>query len=275
MKLFIGTIFALFVASQGAAIEPKTVAVTPFLENTSDLFISAWEYQNKLTDLQQDINLQLTAIRTSVSNVLKTSSRQTLEQIENNTIAILDLDAPVRAIVIPLESTACNNNLKTLLNETTEYAGFPSSNCVARYDVSVKTALKAAYALMDKYEGLFSEVQQIVVKSFIKQNAFLTPQAIIDEFQKQYNIHAEDWERIRPDIESFVKSLGGNVAVFNTVLGSCFTTVQTKLIPTYARIVDEVAECKEFDTLRNPFSMLSAPVDHQFLKLEDILPKFE
>ena len=206
---------------------------------------------------------------------MKLSSSQTLSQIENNTIAILELDAPVRAIVAPLESTDCNDNLKTVLDATTEFSGFPSSTCVARFDESVQSALKAAYALMEKYEGLFSEVQQIVVKSFIKQNAFLRPQAIIDTFQTQYNLRIEDWERIRPDIESFVKSLGGNVAVFNNVLGSCFTNIQTNLIPTYSRIAAEVQICKEFETIRSPFSMLSAPISHQFLKLEDILPKFE
>lgn len=228
-----------------------------------------------MTALQQEIDLQMTAIRTSVANVLRSSSGLTLGQIENNTIHILELDAQVRAIVGPLESTACTDNLKSLLDGTTEFSGFPSSTCVARYYDSVRSALIAAYALLEKYEGLFMEVQQVVVKSFIKQNAFLTPNAIIESFQNKYKNQAEDWERIRPDIESFVKSLAGNVAVFNNVLESCFANIQTNLIPTYSRIVAEVAVCKEFDTLRSPFSMFSAPAEHKFLKLEDILPKFE
>lgn len=250
--------------------------MAPFLENTEELFITAKDYQSRLTALQQDINLQLTAIRTSVSNVLTLSSGKTLEQIENNTIAILALDAPVRAVVGPLDSTACIDNLKNLLEGTTEFSGFPSSTCVARYEESVRSALKTAYALLEKFEGLFVDVQQVVIKSFIKRNAFLTPDLIIETFTNQYNAQAEDWERIRPEIESFVKSLSGNVAVFNNVLESCFSNIQTNLIPTYSRIVAEIAVCKEFDTLISPFAMmLAAPAAHNFLKLEDILPKFE
>lgn len=228
-----------------------------------------------MTALQQDINLQLTAIRTSVSNVLRSSSSQTLEQIENNTVAILDQDAPVRETLFAIEKTACTNNLRSLLDGVTEFSGFPSSTCVARYDDSVQSALKAAYALLEKYEGLFSEVQQIVVKSFVKQNAFLTPEAIIETFQSQYQTRSEDWERIRPDIETFVKSLSGNVAVFNTVLKTCFTNIHTNLSPSYALILTEIGVCREFDNTKSPFAMLSAPVAHNFLKLEDVLPKFE
>ncbi|CAO1350975.1 unnamed protein product [Diamesa serratosioi] len=272
MKLFIGIILSLVVASQSAAISNVNA---PLFVKPDELFITANDFQNKLTSLQQDINLQLTAIRTSVSNVLRSSSSQTLAQIENNSIAILEQDAPVREIVFALESTSCTNNLRSLLNGFTEFSGFPSSTCVARYDDSVQSALKAAYALLEKYEGIFSEVQQIVVKSFIRQNAFLTPDAIIETIQNQYEIRAQEWEKIRPDIESFVKSLAGNVAVFNAVLESCFANVQTSLTPSYNLLLSEVAVCKEFDNTRTPFAKLATPVATNFLMLEDILPKFE
>ena len=223
------------------------------------LFLSAWEYQSKLTSLQQDINLQLTAIRTSVSNVLRSSSTQTLEQTERNDVSIWSQDAPVRDIVFALESTACTYNIKSILIQVTEYSGFQSSNCIARYEKSVQTELKAAYALLEKYEGLFNDIQQIVVKSFIQQNLFLTPEAIIRKFQIQFKTRNEEWEKTRFDIESFVKSLAANVAVYNTVLESCYNDVQVNLVPSYSLILAEVSICKEFDNARNPFVMFQAP----------------
>lgn len=99
--------------------------VSSLLAISESIFLSAWEYQNKLTSFQQDINLQLTAIRTSVSNVLRSSSSQTLEQTENNAISILNHDAPVRKIVFALQSTACTNNFKSILNTVTDFSGFP------------------------------------------------------------------------------------------------------------------------------------------------------
>lgn len=167
--------------------------VSSLLASPESLFVSAWEYQRKLTLLQQDINLQLIAIRTSVSDVIRSSSTQTLEQTEKNTVSILSQDAPVREIIFTLEDSACTNNVKSILNSVTEYSGYPSSNCIARYDKSVQTELQSAYAFLEMYEGLFSEIQQIVVKSFIQQNAFLTPEAIIKKIQEHFQTRSEDW----------------------------------------------------------------------------------
>lgn len=290
MKLFVGFLVALFIGTQVSenviyVVQSKNKIelcsfpqgsvilqpVSSLLASPELLFVNAWEYQSKLTSLQQDINLQLIAIRTSVSNVLRSSSTQTLEQTERNAVSIWSQDAPVRDIVFALENTACTYNIKSILNKVTEYSGFPSSNCIARYDKSVQAELKAAYALLEKYEGLFSEIQQIVVKSFIQENIFLTSQAIILKFQSQLKTSIEDWEKTRFNIASFIQSLTTNVAVFNTVLESCYNDVQLNLVPSYNLVLAEVSICKEFDNARNPFVMFQVLNEDNFLKLENVL----
>lgn len=246
-----------------------------YLIRTDSLFIKAWEYHNKFISLQNDINLQLAAVRNSVSNVLRISSNTTLKQIEENSVAILEKDAFVRDTLFSLEITACTNNLKSLLNGVTEFSGFPSSNCINRYDEGVKIELNDSLIIMEKYNGLFNEVQQIVIKSFIRQNAFLTPDAIIATFENQYEFLIEKWEKIVPSIEIFVKSLAGNIAVHKTALDGCFNIVQVNLTPSYNRIVDEIIACHEFDNTKSPFSKFMKSFKPKFLKLEDILPKFE
>lgn len=245
------------------------------MNRSESLFIQAWEYQDKLTTLQENINLQLTAIRLSVSSVLKSSSSKTLEQIENNTIAIIEQDQPIRDVVFNLEPTACTNNLRTVLNGVTEFSGFPSSTCVSRYDNGVKVVLNDSYIMLDQYNGLFSEVQQVVVKSFIRQNAFLTPETIIETSKIQYERLNENWTKVIPNIEEFVKSLESKIAEINVNLGSCFNQTQANLIPSYVRIIDEVDICKEFDNTKSPFAKFSKSLKTTFLKLEDILPKIE
>ncbi|CAO1315285.1 unnamed protein product [Diamesa hyperborea] len=183
MKLLLEILVALFIGTRGSVILQP---VSSLLASPEWMFFSAWEYQSKLTSLQQDINLQLKAIRTSVSNVLRSSSTQTLEQTERNTVSIWSQDVPVRDILFALESTACTDNMKSILNQVTKYSGFQSSNCITRYDESVETELKAAYALLEKYESLFSDIQQIVVKSFIQSNIFLTSDTIIIKFQSTF-----------------------------------------------------------------------------------------
>lgn len=249
--------------------------VSSLLASPELLFFSAWEYQSKLTSLQQDINLQLKAIRTSVSNVLRSSSTQTLEQTERNTVSIWSQDVPVRDILFALESTACTDNMKSILNQVSKYSGFQSSNCITRYDESVETELKAAYALLEKYESLFSDIQEVVVKSFIQSNIFLTLDTIIIKFQSTFKTRNEEWEKTRFDIESFVTSLATNVAVFNTVLESCYNDVLVNLVSSHTLILAEVSICKEFDNTMNPFVMLIELYEDNFLKLENVLPKTE
>lgn len=242
---------------------------------SESLFITAWEYQDKLTTLQEEINLQLSAVRLSLSDVLKSSSKQTLSQIENNTFAILNQDDVVREVVFNLDPTACTNNLRTVLDGVTEFSGFPSSICVNRYDSAVQSVLNDTYGMLEQNNGLFIEVQQIVVRSFIRQNAFLTPKAIIETFKTQYESLTENWAKNYPNIEEFVKTLSSKFAAINVVLGSCFNETQSSLTPSYTRIIAEVEICKEFDNTKSPFAKFSKSLQKNFLKLEDILPKIE
>lgn len=244
--------------------------------NSSDfLFVPAWEYQDRLTTLQQEIDLQLTAMRLSVSTVLKRSSKETLSQIENNTVAILEKEAPIRNVVFNLDPTACTNNLRTVLNGVTEFSGFPSSSCVARYDIGVKVELSHAYMMLEEYEGLYRDVQQIVVRSFIRQNAFLTPEVIIDTFKTQYESLSANWAIINPNIEEFVKTVSAKISANNDILDLCFNETQANLAPSYTRIIAEVDICNEFDNTKSPFAKFRKSLKTSFLKLEDILPKIE
>lgn len=235
----------------------------------------AWEYQDRLFTLQQDIDLQLTAIRLSVSTVLRKSSNETLSQIENNTVAILEKEAPIRDVVFGLDPTACTNNLRTVLNGVTEFSGFPSSTCVGRYDNAVQVVLEDAYVMLDQYEGLYRDVQQIVVRSFIRQNAFLTHEVIIQTFKTQYESLSENWAKLNPNIEEFVKTVNSRIAANNVILDLCFSEAQANLTPSYTRIIAEVDICHEFDNTQSPFAMFSKSLKTSFLKLEDILPKIE
>lgn len=258
MKLSVAILLSLAVAIHGAALQEEPIST--HVDNTTPLFTAAWEMQAKLTELQRDINVQLAAVRTSVTNVLRSSSNETVGQIEGNVNSILALDDPVRDVVFALGSSFCAINLKVLLNGVTEFTGFESSNCVTRYDLGVEAELEVAYAMLQKYEGLFREVQQIVVKSFVGMNVFTSSDGIQARFEDQYNEQNEAWLQIRPDIEDFVKALNGKIADLNNILGGCFSSVQTAVKPAYVSIVDQLPVCEEFDNTADPFASFRIPV---------------
>lgn len=258
MKSFVAVLFAVVVAINGAAIDDgEGVAIAPFIVAPEGLFENAWEHQEYLRSLQKDINDKLTEVRTAVSTVLRSSTAETLTQIEANANGILAAEKPIRDDIFStdLRASACVVNLRVLLNGATEFTGFESSNCVTSYDKSVQGALNTAYALLQKYEGTFGDVQQIVVRSFVGRNIFTQPDDIVARFEEQFRTRKADWEAIRPDIESFVANLSGNIAVFNTVLGSCFGRIQAEVAPGYQIIREKLTVCEAYDNTADPFAM--------------------
>lgn len=258
MKLNVIVLLSVIAVIHGAAIESDVdVPISRKVVAPDSLFKNAWKFHNLLAALQLDIDEQLTAIRTAVSTVLKSSSNRTLAQIHSNALDILALDAPTRAEVFhrDLTATLCVTGLRGLLNGITEFTGFGSSNCVTSYDKSVEGALKTAYALLQKFEGNFGDVQQTVVRAFIGKNAFLQSEEIEARFASEYEKRLAEWDLIRPDVGDFVKTLDENVSVFNTVLGSCFKKIQDIVAPQYATILSDLAVCQVFDNTADPFAI--------------------
>jgi hypothetical protein len=259
MRFIVTVLLSAVVAINGAAIDSSEVSVpvNPFYIAPEELFTEAWEFQAKLAELQEDINVQLTAVRTAVSTVLKGSSSATLTQIEENAIKLLKQDEPAREAIFDknLQSSPCITNLKVLLNGITEFTGFGSSNCVNTYDQGVKGALDTAYALLQKFEGSFGNVQQIVTRSFIGKNAFTQSDDIRARFAEQHEKRSKEWEAVRPDTEAFVKTLESNIAVLNGALGQCFSGIQVRVAPAYDELSGELATCRAFDSSPDPFAM--------------------
>ena len=257
MKLSIAILFSTIVAIQGAAIQPADLQEPEAsIFDLTSLFASAWTYQDRLQELQTEINVVLTEIRTSVSSALKISSRLTLQQIESNTNTILAIDKPARDEIFGLRSSsACVINLKTLINGVTEFSGFGSSNCVTDYDKSVQGVLNNAYAFLQKFEGTYGDIQQYVVRAFIGKNAYTQPEEIEALFATQFNNAVTKWDAAKPEAETFLSTLNTNIAVFNGVLGECFTGIQTRITPYYSTLQTEIATCAAFDSTPDPFTI--------------------
>lgn len=258
MKSSFAVLLSVIAVIHGAAIE--NVADTAISGKSAaplSLFESAWEYQTKFASLQQDIDEKLTAIRTAVSGVLKSSSNLTLEQIESNAKQITTIAEPARNAVFDtdLSATLCVVNLRNILQDIAQFTGFGSSNCVTSYDKSLTGVLNKAYAFLQKYEGFFGDVQQVVVKAFIGKNAFLEPEAIQSKFEVEYETRVSAWNEIRPEVENFKKDLYDNVAVFNSVLGGCFHKIQIDVAPAFTVVQSQLATCNIFDNTADPFAI--------------------
>jgi len=254
MKFTIALLLSLAAFINAAAVDgqtkdPKVIAPTSLFEN-------AWTHQERFTELQDDINAYLTKLRTAVSVVLRDSTDETLHQIQDNAVNILELENSARVAIFAESATSkCITHLKVLLNAATEFTGYGSSNCASAYDVSVQEQLQNAYAELRRLDAEFGNVQQIVVKSFSRQNAFTEPEAIASSFTDRYADRSAAWASTKGDVDAFVNKLKADIASLNETLGSCFTTLQTSAAPAYVVLEAEIATCHTFDNTADPFAV--------------------
>lgn len=238
---------------------------TPLVTSPDFLFENAHEHQGKLNALQDDVNNHLFGIRTSVSKVIKEVTNASLYATEDHAVKVLDLDDVVREKLWNATQNSCTDDLKTALNSATHMTGFATSNCLKAYDTNVNAALQRANSLISEYDGLSSEVLQIVVKSFIGQNLFKTPEAISDKFIAIIKERTEEWEKLRPDISSVITAFETSVAGHTRVFSSCYTNIRTEVAISYNRINEHASVCADFAATSQRFAKIN---------IEDFLPKF-
>ena len=239
MKLFAIILIGTLVACQAEEI-------TQFVESTDDLFETAWDYQNRLTSLQNDITQKLLEVRGEVSGVLKGSTNETLTQVHENAIEFGVKDSEVRVALHRLLPNGCISDLIGILDGLTHVSGYESSNCLKHYDTSVQGRLDRGNEILKEYDNFANLVQQTVVEAFIGRNVFKDPNSIIESIISNFKKLNDQWEITRPNVDEFVKDLKTEIAGFNNQLGQCFNSLQIEYSDSYEKVSSKRAVCEEF-----------------------------
>lgn len=242
------------------------------LQTTSPegLFQTAWKYQDKFTRLQDDIHTQLFIVRTAVPNILKVSTNTTLGQLEGNAQHIFILDQVVRTKIMAKDRSPCLMELIEGLNSVTNMLGFASSNKLKDYDRAINEIVKCAYAELQNCQGLFAEVQQVVVRSFIGANVFTMQALIENKFRTLFERHEQDWNNVRPNISQLIVNLSNSIEQKNEEFGLKLTQLRISANESYNKIQDAMFVCDEFD---GPYAIYNKKQRH--FRIEDFLPKIE
>lgn len=243
MKLSFGVLLSLIAAIHAADLSAFN------LYNPNTMFEQANQYQTLVTALQEDIVVTITGLRSQLSGVLKKTSNATLSQVQDNIWEIFGMDAPVRELVFVEhnESSNCIYNLRTQLNMKTEFSGYDASNCLSRYNRSVNTLINSAFGILADFERYIVLIQMLVVNAFNGINIWTNPESIQNKFVADYNQQKAEWDTVKANIESFLATLESDILQYNTVLGTCYSAIQTALVPQYEYITNATAVCTEFD----------------------------
>lgn len=221
------------------------------------LFEHAWNYQELLTTLQDDVNLAAHEVQTAVSGVLKTSTAKTLQQYQDHVYAVQDEYVPMLEVFRTLLDTDCRREAETILNSTTTFTGFRASNCAQTYDSRVRNEISVANDMLSRFDDLYSQVQLIVYKAFMGHNTFVNPETIEDTITEIYNIVNDRWELSRPEMEALIMNLSSAIAAQNNELGICHNANLEYAKSFYSMFRSMVQTCLDFDNTPDPFALSS------------------
>lgn len=214
------------------------------------LFPVARDYQERLYSFQDEIDLAVGEAISAVSQVLEKSTGETLGQYESHVDRIELLYTPTLAVFEGLTPGLCKSGAERILNDTTSFTGFSASNCANQYNRRVVVEVDNANNALTGFDDIFSQVQSIVVKAFVGQNVYLTPENIRDRFENVYGLVRAKWEASSPGIAALRASLQAAIGNQNAELGNCHKSIETNAAVEFGRFADMVKTCKDFEDSR-------------------------
>lgn len=232
MKFFV--IFAAVICMIGATVD--------------ELYNQAWAVHGNLAPRQNQVDTAVSDLRQQLTTVLDVRTTEALQEIENNTRQVIELERPFRVMLTSLPVNPCTANLLSQLDEKTAMTGFSSAICVNRYDTSSQDAVEQAEGFIAQYEGLFIRLQKAVIRGFRSPRNHITNHAaIISNFTTEYNSRIAEWDAMRPQAEDFEYNIGQQLAATHVSLDECMSEIRGDVSTRYQDVIAQIPICEEFN----------------------------
>lgn len=186
-------------------------------------------------------------VHTAVSVVLKESTSVTLHQFEDHVEIIVTEYNPYLVDFNELAPGACRDRAETMLTDTVSFSGFDGAVCASKYNEKVQTKIDIASKSLVRFDDVYSQVQSIVVKSFIGQNVYTNPDDIQKKFKDIFDLAEGKWNASRPEIESVVNDLASSIDKQNIELGRCHDKIMDDAVAQFGRFGRMVQTCNDFN----------------------------
>lgn len=235
------------------------------------MFVSAWDHHSKLEKLQEEINSAIQETITAVSGVLRQSTDATLKQYETLYDDMDDLYAPALEAFHKLDAGICRDTAEQALSFTTSMSGFEAANCATAYSNRVKAEIDSANSQLVGIDGIFRQIQSIVVKSFVGKNVFATPEDIADKIGEIFKFVSERWEESETGVAELRLNLALAISTLNAELGTCHDIVMSGLEVSHVSFKRMVNTCTDFNKSKSK----SASIPSQEQMLEEFVAELQ
>ena len=257
------------------------------LSSPDRLFDHARLYQTLLTNLQEEINFAIEEAQTAVSQVLRTSTTETLRQYENHAISIEGEYAPHQEAFEQLIPGSCKNTAETILNTVKTFTGFEASNCAKAYDNVVREIIESTSGSLVNFDDVYSELQSIIVKAFIAKNIFINSEEIEETISDMFELVQTKWNETKPEFDDLRRNLALAIGLQNIQLGSCHESIKNVATDQFAFFRSMVNTCNDFNSPQSvsertgrisgpePWIQKLKEFEEQFAKLESFKWQYE
>lgn len=239
------------IVSWQAQQQPEKKVISPDF-----LFTIAWDYQGRLTRLQDDINYSIQLVQAAVSVVLKNSTTKTLHQFEDHVDIVVNEYTPYLLRFNELKPSDCRSSAENIFNEAVRFTGFDAGVCAYKYNDKVQTKVDEASKSLTAFDDVYSQVQTIVVKAFIGQNTFVTPEEIKQRIINVFELIESRWNLSKPEVEALVQNLADAVAVQNAELGKCHDKIMSDAVSQFSWFGRMVQSCIDFNNSQDSVGRL-------------------
>lgn len=231
------------------------------LNNPSDaLFPHSYGKQVQIQSIQDDINSIIADVQWGFFTEVQTSSANLLGQFETFANIINAMHSPVLADFNQLPAGSCRDGAETLINTTRTQTGFNAGNCATRVNNAVANIIQKIDKLFENFNHQFSEIQQIVVKSYIKSNLFVDkPGDVIKQMDTFFNKVDSRWKEQKPEFTKLRSQLATDLAAEHAKLSVCNSDVITFAETMFRLTSSQIDSCNEFNQQQRAGARAAAP----------------
>jgi hypothetical protein len=190
--------------------------------------------------LEDDISRELLFARTTISEVLRTSSDQRLFKIEEFHGKIFAYHNEALEAIAQHPTSKCFEELRDGADAITSLARVASTNKLRGYNKNVESLTNEINQDFEKHEALLDRAHDIVGKAF---SLLTNPQKIMEKIQQDYKSAQEDWVKIRPGIPKLLLEFRANIKKQDEELGRNFLYILETSRESYDAVIETIDEC--------------------------------
>lgn len=189
---------------------------------SEEVFPYSYEKQEEIQSIQDEIDQVVTDVQWAFFNEVHNSSSSLVKHFKNFADTINEQHASILSDFIQLPENSCRDNAETLINTTRTQTGFNGGNCANRVNNAITSILARTDSLYEDFNRQFSEIQQIVVKSYIKSNLFIDSTELVKgNMDENFNLVKTRWDELKPNFNSIREQLKADLNEEDAKLTIC------------------------------------------------------